>query len=211
MENNKPKKLLVVVDMQNDFIDGALGFESAKELIPIIVDKINKAKENGDNIILTQDTHIESTYENTREGKNLPIKHCLYYQSADEDQIEAFKSDLKSEKNAGWHLNGEIMKALSKTTEGQGDYLIIKKYDSFGLNFSLLYEIYRIVGDIDEIEVCGLVTNLCVLSVTVSLQNTYNNAQITVDANAVKSFDENLHEKALDIMESLQIKVVNRN
>ena len=82
-------KLLVVVDMQNDFIDGSLGTKEAQEIVPKVIEKIK----NFDGIIVTtMDTHDEN-YLSTQEGKNLPVKHCI----CGED---------------GWHLNEEVRKAL---------------------------------------------------------------------------------------------------
>lgn len=70
------KKLLIVVDFQNDFVDGSLGFDSAKDVVQPIYDKINEYKSKGDDILFTRDTHDEN-YLNTQEGKNLPIPHCI--------------------------------------------------------------------------------------------------------------------------------------
>lgn len=69
-------KLLVVVDMQNDFVDGALGTAEAVAIVPNVVEKVKAAKEAGDQIIFTMDTH-EANYLETAEGKNLPIEHCI--------------------------------------------------------------------------------------------------------------------------------------
>ena len=70
------KKLLIVVDFQNDFIDGALGFPKAKELVSVIKNKINEYLNNNDDIIYTLDTHYDN-YLDTHEGKNLPVAHCI--------------------------------------------------------------------------------------------------------------------------------------
>ena len=69
-------QLLVVVDMQNDFVDGALGTAEAVAIVPNVVEKVKAAKEAGDQIIFTMDTH-EANYPETAEGKNLPIEHCI--------------------------------------------------------------------------------------------------------------------------------------
>ena len=70
------KKALIVVDYQNDFVDGALGFEKAPLLEPVIVEKITRAREEGIEVLFTFDTHTEN-YLQTQEGKNLPIPHCI--------------------------------------------------------------------------------------------------------------------------------------
>lgn len=69
-------KLLVVVDMQNDFIDGALGTEEARKIVPLVKEKIRTSLSAGDRIIYTRDTHTED-YLNTQEGRNLPVVHCV--------------------------------------------------------------------------------------------------------------------------------------
>lgn len=70
------KKVLIVVDMQNDFIDGSLGTPEAQAIVPNVQKKIEEYKSRGDEIIFTRDTH-QSDYLNTNEGKHLPIKHCI--------------------------------------------------------------------------------------------------------------------------------------
>lgn len=70
------KRLLIVVDMQNDFIDGSLGTNEAKEIVPNVVRKIKAYKEQGDDVVFTMDTHFED-YLETLEGRNLPVVHCV--------------------------------------------------------------------------------------------------------------------------------------
>ena len=67
---------LIVVDMQNDFIDGALGTKEARAIVPRVVEKIKNFEENGGKVLFTRDTHDEN-YLNTQEGKNLPVVHCI--------------------------------------------------------------------------------------------------------------------------------------
>lgn len=68
--------VLIVVDMQNDFIDGALGSKEAQAIVDNVAKKVKKAHKNGDMIIFTKDTHYDN-YLDTEEGKNLPIPHCI--------------------------------------------------------------------------------------------------------------------------------------
>lgn len=70
------KKTLIVIDMQNDFIDGALGTKEAQAIVPNVKKKIEEYKARGDEVIFTQDTHF-GNYLDTNEGKHLPIKHCI--------------------------------------------------------------------------------------------------------------------------------------
>ena len=70
------KKLLIVVDMQTDFVTGALGTKEAQAIVPVVAEKIKKAKEDGTDVIFTLDTH-EENYLDTQEGKHLPVPHCI--------------------------------------------------------------------------------------------------------------------------------------
>jgi len=70
------KKLLIVVDYQNDFVDGALGFEDAKKLEPYLVKLITSYRDSGNDVIFTMDTH-QDDYFKTEEGKNIAIPHCI--------------------------------------------------------------------------------------------------------------------------------------
>ena len=72
------KKLLIVVDMQNDFIDGSLGTKEAKAIVPNVAKKIRDAVKNGDLIVYTRDTHYDDEYFDSKEGKKLPVKHCIF-------------------------------------------------------------------------------------------------------------------------------------
>lgn len=69
-------KILIVVDMQNDFIDGALGTKEAEKIVANVKEKIDTYRSNNDEVIFTRDTHFED-YLETQEGKNLPVKHCI--------------------------------------------------------------------------------------------------------------------------------------
>ena len=69
-------KILIVVDMQNDFIDGALGTIEAEKIVANVKEKIDTYRSNNDEVIFTRDTHFED-YLETQEGKNLPVKHCI--------------------------------------------------------------------------------------------------------------------------------------
>lgn len=89
------KKVLVIIDMQNDFIDGALGNKECREVVPAVVDAVNNGGYT--DIILTRDTHGEN-YLNTQEGRKLPVVHCI-------------------KGSDGWQINSEIMAAVDKFYE----------------------------------------------------------------------------------------------
>ena len=90
------KKLLVVVDMQNDFVDGALGTAEAKAIVPVVVEKIAQALQAGMNVVFTRDTH-EENYLDTKEGQMLPVPHCIRGTNGWQiiPQLEAYTQDRK--------------------------------------------------------------------------------------------------------------------
>lgn len=98
------KKTLIVVDMQNDFIDMALGTKEAKAIVPAVKAKISEYAENGDRIIYTRDTHGEN-YLDTPEGRKLPVPHCIKgtkgWEIADGLYVEGCK--IIDKPNFGWH------------------------------------------------------------------------------------------------------------
>lgn len=177
------KKLLIVIDYQKDFVDGALGFKKAETLEEGIYNKVKKYLENEDKVVFTYDTHFEN-YLETREGKNLPIPHC-YINTEGHDLYGKLK-EFKNIKNT-FHYN--------KQSFGMAPKDIIKLAEDIGT-------------DIDEIEFIGVVSNMCVISNVVTFQAQYVNAQLTVDGSLCASFDDILHDKALDVIESLQVKVI---
>lgn len=166
--------------MQNDFIDGALGFEGAESIVFACVEKIKQARKAGHAIYFTMDTHDEA-YLEKEEGKNLPVEHCI-------------------EGTKGHELHPEI-KALKKDE----DKVFTKHtFPSLDLGNTLENEAF------DSVELIGLVSNICVISNAVIAKAALPNARITVDANATSGPDVALHKKALDILENLHIQIKNR-
>ncbi|NMM63301.1 cysteine hydrolase family protein [Clostridium sp. P21] len=179
------KKLLVVVDYQSDFVDGTLGFEKAKTLEKTIYNRINEYIQNGHKVVFTYDTHYEE-YLNTREGKNLPVMHCI--KGTNGHKLYGKINDFSNLKNTLHH-----------------------EKEGFGIKPKDMVELASEIGDdIEEIQVIGVVTNICVISNVVMFQSQFRNADVVVDASLCASFDDSLHEKALDVMEGLQVKVINR-
>ena len=177
------KKLLVVIDYQKDFVDGTLGFKKAQTLEEGIYSKVKRYLESGDKVVFTYDTHYEN-YLETREGKNLPVPHC--YIGTEGHELYGRLKEFKGMENT-FHYN--------------------KK--AFGIAPEDMIKLTEEVGkDIDEIEFVGVVSNICVISNVVTFQSQYINAQLIVDEKLCASFDESLHEKAMDVIESLQVKVV---
>jgi len=170
------KKILIVVDMQNDFITGSLGSQQAEAILPAVKEKIEKYKKNGDAVMFTRDTH-GGEYLDTQEGKCLPVVHCV--------------------KGTGGHM---IADALN--TEGSS---IIDK-PTFG---SLELAEKAAKGNYDEIELCGLCTDICVVSNAMILKARLPETMVTVDAACCAGTTEENHKAALLTMKSCQVNIVN--
>ena len=175
------KKLLLVVDYQKDFVDGALGFAGAEKLDGPFVAKIAAYRAAGDDVAFTMDTHTPN-YLDTQEGRKLPVPHCL----------------LNSE---GWQLYGQTGAAQDKSR----DVVVCKgAFPSLWLGNWLKKQGY------DRVELVGLVSYLCVLSNAVMAKAALPEAELVVDASCTAGPDLVLHKQVLDLMEALQITVINR-
>lgn len=186
------RKLLVVVDYQNDFVEGALGFEKATTLDEGISRKIQEYTKEGNPVVFTMDTHYKC-YLDTREGRNLPIEHCI-------DETEGW--NLFNKTKAVFEKNIEQFKVIKKNVFGIAPYSALELMKNLN---SIKEE-----SPIEEVEFVGVVTNMCVISNAVVFQTIFPEATMVIDASLCASFDESLHEKALDVMESMQMKVLNR-
>lgn len=165
------KKTLLVIDMQNDFIDMALGTKEAVAILPKVKAKIEKYLQNGDEIIFTRDTHFEN-YLETTEGKNLPVEHCI-----------------KGTK--GW----EIAEGLYV----EGAKIIDKP--NFGWP-------YWNKEKLEEIELIGLCTDICVVSNALIIKAQFPDASVTVDSSCCAGVTPESHAAALKTMQMCQVKVV---
>ena len=175
-------RYLFVIDYQKDFVDGALGFPGAEKLDEGIAAKV-RAYGKG-HVLFTRDTYFEN-YLETREGRNLPVVHCI-------------------KGTPGWECYGETARALAEVEAPAIDKLV------FGMDTTDPATAAVLPEQADEIELVGLVSNICVVSNAVVLQSRYPEATITVDAACTASFDKGLNEKVLDVLQGLQVKVINR-
>jgi nicotinamidase-related amidase len=175
-------RYLFVIDYQKDFVDGALGFPGAETLDAGIAAKI-RAYGPG-RVICTRDTHFDN-YLDTREGKLLPIVHCV-------------------RGTPGWALYGETAAAADEIGAPCIDKLV------FGMDVTDPATAAVLPAHADEIELVGLVSNICVVSNACVLQAKYPEARIIVDASLTASMDGTMHEKVMDVLESFQVKVINR-
>jgi len=165
------KKTLLVIDMQKDFIDGALGTKEAVAILDNVKKKIAKYQENGDEIIFTRDTH-QADYLQTNEGKHLPVEHCI-------------------EGTDGWKIPKEL--------EVPGAIYIDKP--SFGY---MKWDEY----DLEEVEIVGLCTDICVVSNALIIKATYPEIKVTVDASCCAGVTPESHEAALTTMKMCQVEVI---
>ena len=176
-KSEKTTRLLFVIDMQNDFIDGALGTAEAVQIVPHVVEKVRRAAEAGAEIWFTQDTHT-ADYANTQEGRNLPVPHCI-------------------EGTPGW----ELCSALQPYAENAR---CVKK-GTFGA--AELARTLQGRTDIAEIELCGLCTDICVISNALLLKAVLPEAPISVDAACCAGVTPDSHQTALDAMKMCQIQI----
>lgn len=176
------KKILVVVDMQNDFIDKALGTKEAEAIVDNVVEKI---KENKDNFIFaTYDTHKDN-YLETLEGKKLPVEHCIY-------------------KTKGWEFNEKIEYIL-ETCE-HVDRVLKTTFGYMGWENRI--RALMNLKDIEEIEICGLCTDICVVSNALILRAIFPNVIIKVDSKCCAGVTPETHEAALNTMRMCQIDII---
>lgn len=178
-------KLLIVVDMQNDFITGALGTKEAEA----IVDNVAKyMREFPGDVILTQDTHY-SDYLKTQEGKKLPIPHCIAGTAGRDLHYNIIAAVREKQESA-------IVGTVSKNTFGSIDLPEKIKISEYGDH---MY---------DEIYLCGLCTDICVVSNAIILKAYYPNRKIAVLKDLCAGTTPENHQKALDVMNSCQIDIL---
>lgn len=189
------KKILVVIDCQNDFITGSLRNEDAIKAVPNIVKKIDEF--NGDYILVTMDTHSED-YLETNEGKKLPVVHCVQY-------------------TEGWQINKDIQDAISRA-EGRNDGNKVIYFEKPTFGSVALAEFFemdnKFTEEMDkdaelEIEFVGFCSDICVVSNALMVKAvTYNKANITVFKNCCAGVTPESHNAALQTMQMCQINVV---
>ncbi len=170
-------KILVVVDMQNDFIDGALGTKEAEMIVPRVIEKI---KNFDGRVIATRDTH-EEDYLGTQEGRKLPVRHCI-------------------RGTGGWEIRSEIQELIrelpvDKKTFGSLDLgNMLQKYDEWQ-------------EKIESVTLIGLCTDICVISNAMIIKAALPEAAVTVDASCCAGVTPESHRQALEAMKACQIEV----
>jgi len=187
-EGSRHMKVLIVVDMQNDFISDSLGTKEAQAIVGNVVKRIESSK--GELILFTQDTHGDD-YLSTPEGQKLPVPHCI--QGSDGWQIEpAILDAWRNSKNT------IIVSELSENTF---------KKPVFG-SVDLVEFLKARESDIDEIELLGVCTDICVVSNALMIKNTMPDIKISVNAACCAGVTPESHEAALLVMRMCQVDVV---
>lgn len=172
------ERYLVVIDMQKDFIDGALGSEMAQGIVPEVIRKIGEYKPG--NIYATRDTHFEN-YLDTLEGKKLPVTHCI-------------------KESEGWQIHPEVSAAMPEAK-------IFDKY-TFGSEQLAQELYQRSLAGEMEIELVGLCTDICVVSNALLLRAKLPGTVIRVDPKCCAGVTEETHKAALQTMKMCQIDIL---
>ena len=173
------KKLLLVIDMQNDFIDGALGTKEAAAIVPNVVKRIQEFE--GD-VLYTRDTHTDN-YMETQEGRNLPVPHCI-------------------KGTPGWELCPDL-KALRDADNSP----VLDKV-TFGAKDLPAYLEARYPGGLECVELIGLCTDICVISNAMVLKAFFPELPVSVTASCCAGVTPESHENALNVMKMCQIAVL---
>ncbi len=178
------KNLLVVVDYQNDFVEGSLGFEAAKELEAGILQQVEATLKNGGYVLFTRDTHPEA-YLKTREGQYLPIPHCI-------------------EDSEGHRLFGR----LHTFEEAPQPRTAIINKPTFGCADIGKQAVALCEGQPDVVQVCGIVTDICVISNAILLHSFLPHANIQILSALCGSGNTENAAKALDILRGMGFEVI---
>ena len=178
------KDLLIVIDLQNDFITGPLGTPEARAIVPKVVEKIKEYRSAEQGVIYTLDTHSKEIYLNTQEGFNLPVLHCIVG-------------------TEGWKLIDDI--------EYRPSIFNSFEKDSFA-SIELAQIIQDINKEdhlpVESIEIIGVCTDICVISNALLIKAFNPGVKITVDASCCAGTTPENHKNALAAMKMCQIEIV---
>ena len=169
-------KALICVDMQNDFIDGALGTKEAEAIVPFVKEKLRKARQEDTEVIFTRDTHFED-YLTTQEGKKLPVEHCI-------------------KNTEGWEISREL------------EVLDSVIFDKITFGSVELPEYLKKIKDLEEVELIGLCTDICVISNAMLIKAAFPEITVKVDSSCCAGVTPESLETALNAMKMCQIEVL---
>ena len=192
-------KVLIVVDMQKDFVDGSLGTKEAQAIVPLVAETIEQMAAPDTVVIFTKDTHGEN-YMNTLEGKNLPIPHCIKGTPGHKIIDPVFE--------AYFNVFEKYADAYAVYPVTPMDPIIVNKptFGSIDLQ-NILYDINDNHG-IEEITLMGLCTGICVMSNAILVKATLPEAQVNVIADCCACVTPRSHQVALESMKMCQINII---
>lgn len=187
-------KIVVVVDMQNDFVTGPLGSPEAQAIVPVMVDRLKEYDDGNTLVLFTKDTHFND-YLETQEGQNLPIQHCIYM--TDGWSICKDISSYVDHANFLHYSSGKIINSR-----------ILK--DTFGsISLGELIKDASEKANVESITFMGVCTDICVVSNALLTKAFVPDIPVIVDASCCAGTTVEKHKAALETMKSCQIKVVN--
>lgn len=178
--------VLIVVDMQNDFVSGALGTPEAGETVPCVVGRVVDGLNRGEEIFFTRDTH-EPDYLETQEGRRLPVPHCIRGTEGWEiiDQLKEDAVQVLDKPTFGSRELGELLQKRDEELRGQG------------------------LPGVGKVTLIGLCTDICVISNALLVKAFLPEAEIAVDARCCAGVTPESHRNALEAMKVCQITVEN--
>ena len=179
------KNILVVIDMQNDFINGSLGSSDAKAIVPEVIKEVRQAVANEDYIFFTRDTH-GTDYLQTQEGIKLPVKHCIRGTS-------------------GWNIHPDIMHEIEKAQVGLIDMINKPTFGSYRLATQVKDLVLH--NEIGNIRIVGLCTDICVVSNALLLKANLKDNEIIINSHACAGTSKENHEAALKVMACCQCTI----
>ena len=178
--------MLIVVDMQRDFVTGPLGSAEARAIVPAVAARIRRAAEEGTQVVFTLDTH-DTDYMETREGRFLPVPHCI-------------------QGSEGWALEPEIANACRRG-------MISFEKPTFG-STALMHHVAAeaaargcVNGKGLRVELCGVCTDICVVSNALLIKAALPEADLIVDSALCAGVTPEKHEAALETLRSCQVEV----
>lgn len=177
------KKVLVVVDVQNDFIYGPLGSPEARAIVPNVVSKVKQYLEAGHEVYYTKDTHSQA-YMMTLEGRKLPVPHCIEF-------------------TKGWEIIPELKNLDSDAYDNDPFCDVVHKVTFGYSDWNQIMPLFP-----ESIEIIGVCTDICVVSNTLIIKSIRPETEIIVDASCCAGTTPENHQAALQVMKCCHINVI---
>ena len=184
------KNITIVIDMQNDFLTGALANPDAVSIIPSVIEEIKSA----DFVVYTRDTH-GSNYSETQEGKKLPVPHCI---------DATWGWEIVDELNPQTLVNNNVL-------AGKRWYIFNKPtFGSVNIWNGIVGNFPDLILDNEDVEItfCGTCTDICVVSNALIVKSLYPEVVVNVKADACAGLTPEKHKAALEVMSSCQINII---